>query len=167
MNTRRRRDFSPFSFYNYVAAVSCCRRRQKRAPGKRNACHRVLVCFFARTCAALTPGAETAVSSRAGLCRRSRCIRAEYKSVILKCMCCHGCQALRASTAVLGIGLGEHRTHSVLQNILSNCNNFCLNEWDLLSGGLLGNEIARTHARNLSSILTSFCSNAVMSLFSP
>lgn len=37
--------------------------------------------------------------------------RCRNKSVILKCMCCHGCQPLRASTAVLGIELGGHRTY--------------------------------------------------------
>lgn len=30
-------------------------------------------------------------------------------------MCCHGCQALRASTAVLGIELGGHHTLRMLQ----------------------------------------------------
>lgn len=59
-----------------------------------------------RLCAALAPDTETAVSSRAGLRRRSSCIRAQDKSVIFKRMCCHGCQALRASAAVLGIELG-------------------------------------------------------------
>lgn len=99
-----------------MATVSCCKRRQKCAPGRRNACQRVLACVSARTYT------ETAVSSRAGLCPRSPCIRAENKSVILKRMCCHGCQALRASTAVLGIELGGHRTHSMLQNIIANYN---------------------------------------------
>lgn len=34
------------------------------------------------------------------------------KGAVLKRVCCHGCQALRASTAVLGIELGGHRTYS-------------------------------------------------------
>lgn len=47
--------------------------------------------------------------------------RCRNKSVILKCMCCHGCQPLRASTAVLGIELGGHRTYSCCKYILVVC----------------------------------------------
>lgn len=59
-----------------VAAASCCR-GAKGALERQNACEQGLVGVCMRMCPGLMPDTETAVSSRARLCRCLRCIGAE------------------------------------------------------------------------------------------